>query len=91
AKVNDESVQPRVEEIKEKLKMFERQDIFNFDETSLFYKQPPTRTISGQAVSCLKADKMRLTVGLLCNSDGSLKFDPIIIGKHAKSHCFNKK
>ncbi|OAD65925.1 hypothetical protein PHYBLDRAFT_175666 [Phycomyces blakesleeanus NRRL 1555(-)] len=91
AKVNDEAVQLRVEEIKKKLKIFERQDIFNFDETGLFYKQHPTRTISGQVVSDLKTDKMCLTVGLLGNSNGLLKFDPIIIEKHAKPLCFNKK
>ncbi|OAD68319.1 hypothetical protein PHYBLDRAFT_173321 [Phycomyces blakesleeanus NRRL 1555(-)] len=41
----------RVEEIKKKLRMYERKDIFNFDKTGLFYKQPPISTISTAAIS----------------------------------------
>ncbi|OAD80835.1 hypothetical protein PHYBLDRAFT_104648 [Phycomyces blakesleeanus NRRL 1555(-)] len=81
----------RVEEIKKKLRMYERKDIFNFDETGLFYKQPLVSTISTAAISGQKTDKVRLTVALICNSDGFWKLKPFIIDKYAKPRCFGKK
>ncbi|OAD75672.1 Homeodomain-like DNA binding domain-containing transcription factor, partial [Phycomyces blakesleeanus NRRL 1555(-)] len=81
----------RVEEIKKKLRMYKRKDIFNFDKTGLFYKQPPVSTILTAAISGRKTNKVQLTVTLICNSNGFWKLKPFIIDKYAKPCCFGKK
>ncbi|OAD66758.1 hypothetical protein PHYBLDRAFT_118927 [Phycomyces blakesleeanus NRRL 1555(-)] len=90
APVDTMGLKLRIENIK-KLKTYKRRDILNFDETDLFYKQPPTTTISKAAVSGQKFNKTWLTVALIANSDDSLKLELFIIGKHAKPRCFSKK
>ena len=46
--------------------------IYNFDETGLFYKAMPSHTLACRSDdgAGMKADKCRLTVGLMVNADG---------------------
>ena len=53
------------------------EQIYNYDETGLMTRAPPDKTLS---VGAVKKQKERLTVGLCCNSDGSHKFKPLVIG-----------
>jgi hypothetical protein len=70
--------------IKEKIERYTHRDIYNFDETAMFYAAPPRTTISRQGFSGWKENKKRLTVGLLFNADGTDKwFDILMIG-HAE-------
>ena len=65
-------------------------DIYNMDETGLFYKMAPTVTIARDQVEGLKKDKTRLTVALTANADGTDKRDLFIIGKSERPRCFKK-
>jgi transposase len=63
--------------------------IYNMDETGLFYRLEPDRTLATERLSGRKKNKERLSIALCANSDGSHKLDPLIIGKFKKPRCFN--
>ncbi|XP_064475509.1 tigger transposable element-derived protein 6-like [Ornithodoros turicata] len=66
-------------------------DIYNFDETALFFKLGPTRTLSPTRFPGTKRSKVRVTVGLLCNASGTDKCKPVIIGHAQRPKDFGKK
>jgi hypothetical protein len=69
---------------------YEPRDVYNEDETGLFFNVLPDRTLVYKGESCdgRKNSKDRLTVLLCVNSDGSDKQVPIVIGKSPKPRCF---
>ncbi len=71
------------------IKDYEEHDIFNADETSLFYKALPDKTLHYKVLPCneVKVHKERLSLLLCVNMDGSEKLKPLIIGKYAKPRC----
>ena len=58
------------------------ENIFNIDETALFYKLLPSTTKATSQSQGQKIDKDRLTVAFIVNAVGNDKIKPIIIGKH---------
>jgi hypothetical protein len=66
------------------------QDIFNMDETGLFWKLTPNRTLATKARSGGKKSKDRVTLAFIVNGDGSEKLEPWIIGKSQNPRCFKK-
>lgn len=86
--VTSDSIQRQLRKIEELLETYNSADILNFDETGLYYQQLPRRTISSTPLGGLKKSKTRLTVGLLCNSDGTFKGHPIVIGNYKSPKCF---
>ncbi|XP_052255184.1 tigger transposable element-derived protein 4-like [Dreissena polymorpha] len=64
-------------------------DIYNMDETGLFYKQSTSATFFKKGETCAggKMAKERITVGLCASVTGD-KLPPIIIGKSKKTRCF---
>lgn len=66
-------------------------DIYNFDETGLYYRMPPDRGLATKQMSGVKGDKTRLTLGCIANADGSDIRKPLVIGKARRPHCFKKK
>ena len=77
------------EKIRDIMAKYERQDIYNFDETALFYTAAPRTTIAHGSFSGIKENKKRLTVGLICNADGTDKWlEPLLIGHAKKPDCF---
>jgi hypothetical protein len=64
-------------------------DIFNMDETALFYHAQPKRTldIKGERCHGRKAYKDGVTVLLCCNADGSEKLRSLVVGKFEKPCC----
>ena len=66
--------------LKRILSNYDPEDIFNADETGLYYRMPPNRTLSTLSnISGYKKDKTRITVLLGCNSTGSDKLKPLVI------------
>ncbi|CAF3330341.1 unnamed protein product [Rotaria sp. Silwood2] len=65
-------------------------NIFNCDETSLFYKLMPDRSLVINRNDCRggKRSKDRYTVMLCSNMLGTEKLKPVVIGKYAKPRCF---
>jgi hypothetical protein len=76
--------------ITEIISKYSAKDTYNFDETALFYSAPPRTTIAATGFMGRKESKKRLTVGLLCNADGSDKwFEPLTIGHAKRPKCFD--
>ncbi|UYV67858.1 TIGD4 [Cordylochernes scorpioides] len=65
-------------------------DIFNADETGLFWRLLPDKTLhfKGETFTGGKASKERITILLCCNMDGSEKMQPLVIGKAKQPRCF---
>lgn len=65
-------------------------DVFNMDELGLFYELLPASSyvIGKDRLKATKTSKLRLTVLLGANADGSEKLTPLIIGKSKKPRCF---
>lgn len=65
-------------------------DIYNADETGVFYQTLPNKTMAFKNDSCKggKQSKVRITALLCCNATGSHKLKPLVIGKYAKPRCF---
>lgn len=68
---------------------FAERDIFNADETGLFFKQLPTRTLAMKSKKCFggKLAKERVTCLLACNIIGD-KLRPLVIGKSKCPRAF---
>ena len=58
------------------------------DETGLFFKLIPSKSICKSAIKGHKNFKGRVSIMLSCNMDGSEKLMPLIIGKANKLRCF---
>jgi hypothetical protein len=65
-------------------------DVYNMDETGLFYRMAPSRTIAQRQIEGSKKDKTRITVALTSNTTGDDKLPPLFIG-HAKQPCAFKR
>ncbi|CAB4411964.1 unnamed protein product [Rhizophagus irregularis] len=52
--------------------------IYNMDETGLFYRLEPDRTLATRRLSGRKKNKERLSIALCANSDGSHKLTPLL-------------
>ena len=61
--IDESSIQIQLKNIREILKDYELKDIYNMDETGLFYRNTPSKTISRESVSGVKAAKTRITIG----------------------------
>lgn len=71
-------------------KNFSPQNIFNMDESGIFFNLLPNRTLHYKGERCHggSRSKERLTAVFMCNSDGSEKFPVWVIGKSKNPRCF---
>lgn len=69
---------------------YEEKNVFNADETGLFFKCLPNKTFAFKNDQCKsgKHRKERLTIMFCANMDGSEKIKPLVIGKSKKPRCF---
>jgi hypothetical protein len=67
---------------------YKLRDIFNADETGLFYRVLPIKsmTVRGEKAKGGKKSKERITVLLACSAGE--KFTPFVIGDSANPRCF---
>ncbi|XP_061164992.1 tigger transposable element-derived protein 6-like [Saccostrea echinata] len=71
------------------IKNYELKNVFNIDETGLFYRLLPDRSLTtADATKGVKKIKDRITIALCCNADGSEKLKPFVIGKAGNPRCF---
>ncbi len=68
---------------------YKLQDIFNADETGLFYRALPSRSLVSKGDDCKggKKSKERMTVLLACSAVGE-KLTTSVIGHSANPRCF---
>lgn len=69
---------------------FDKNDIFNADETGLFFKCLPNKTLAFKSEKCFggKCSKERITVMIGSNMTGSEKLKLLVIGKAKNPRCF---
>ncbi|XP_054724207.1 uncharacterized protein LOC129234248 [Uloborus diversus] len=63
-------------------------DVYNMDESGLFYRLQPDKILSNGAVKGCKKAKDRVSLVFCTNVDGSDKRTVSVIGKAAKPRCF---
>jgi Tc5 transposase DNA-binding domain/DDE superfamily endonuclease len=88
AHVDLEIIDYERERIAKELKEFNLSDIYNMDETGLYFRGSLARSISNKPMKGRKPEKERITVMLCCNADGTDKRKPIVIGKSKSPRCF---
>ncbi|KII62327.1 Tigger transposable element-derived protein 4 [Thelohanellus kitauei] len=69
---------------------YEAKDIFNANETGLYWRVIPEGTLSSKnsLTAACKMAKERVTLFIPCNMDGSEKLKPPTIGKSKNPRCF---
>lgn len=72
------------------LKKFHPNDVYNLDETGLYFRATPDycMTLKKNPHSAGNKIKERITVALCCNMSGSDKRRPVVIGKSKTPRCF---
>ncbi|CAB4481139.1 unnamed protein product [Rhizophagus irregularis] len=60
------------------LAKYDKEDIYNADETGLFFRMEPNQTLSTGAVAGRKMDKSRVSVLFCANATGSHKIRPLL-------------
>ena len=73
------------------IQQYHPNDVFNADETGLFYNMPPNKTIGSSPPPGLKKNKARITILFACNSTGTEKLEPFFIGHSQQPHAFKKQ
>lgn len=76
--------------IRRLLASYPPQDIFNCDESGLYWKLFPDRSLSTRSLPGHKKDKVRISILFACNSDGSERLPLWIIGKAKKPRAFSQ-
>jgi hypothetical protein len=90
ASVNAEIVEDGRRKLREVLREYSPDRIYNMDETGLFFRLEPNKTLATGPVSGTKKGKQRITVALCSNADGTDKLQPLVIAKSARPRCFPK-
>lgn len=90
ADVNENVVKDWEEKLLSLIEGYSPSNIYNADETGLFYDLQPDKTLCYKNEKCFggKKSKMRLTVLLAVNADGTDKLKPFVIGRAVKPRCF---
>ena len=91
------AAEQKIQILREALHEFRSENIFNMDESALFYKAIPRRSYlmedegdkrqAGRGTKAMKC-KDRITIILCVNSTGSCKLNPVVIGSAKKPRCF---
>jgi hypothetical protein len=89
ADVSDETVADWTQRLPHLCKEYEPENIFNVDESGVFYRTLPDKsfTLKGEQCKGGKKAKERITVMLCCSLTGE-KLKPLVIGKAEKPRCF---
>jgi len=69
---------------------YAEKDIFNMDETGLFWRQAPSSGLATQARAGRKNDKTRISLACCCNYDGTERLPLWAIGKAARPHALRR-
>jgi hypothetical protein len=77
-------------QIRRLIASYSPQDIFNCDESGLYWKLYPDRSLSTRSLPGKKKDKARISILFACNSDGSERLPLWIIGKAKRPRAFTQ-
>lgn len=91
--VNKSDVRDWLEKVWPNLRgQYTDEQIFNADETGLFYRLTPDKTLKFKGETCAdgKLSKERITVMVATNISGSVKRQLLVIGKSQYPRCFKR-
>ena len=83
-------VEEELVELRKTLAPYAPQDKYNMDESALYWKASPDRTLASEDLSGTKKEKARITANFCCNADGSDKLPPWFIGTAKRLRCFQQ-
>jgi arginine repressor len=86
-----EAIRSELPALQQIIAQYQPSDVFNMDETGLFYCMAPDRTIASRQIGGIKKDKTRITIALCANSNGTEKRNLFFIGHAEKPRAFKKK
>lgn len=89
--VDQEAVQAAITNIQQVIAEFDPNDVYNMDETGLYYCLAPNRTIASGKVSGFKKVKTRMSIALASNATGTDKRPLLFIGTSRKPKCCGRK
>jgi hypothetical protein len=82
----DDLPQYRVE-LQDLLAGWDLNNVYNCDETALYWRLEPSKTLARRPLSGTKRSKDRVTVLLACNATGTSKLVPVFIHKFKNPRC----
>jgi DDE superfamily endonuclease/Tc5 transposase DNA-binding domain len=88
ASVNMEGAEDRMIELRAIVAPYPSKDVYNMDETGLFWKATPDTTLATESQSGTKKQKARISLANCSNADGSDKIPLWIIGVSKRPRCF---
>ncbi|KAG0431370.1 Tigger transposable element-derived protein 6, partial [Dictyocoela muelleri] len=74
--------------VNEKINLYGKNNVYNLDETGLFYKLIPSKSVCKHRKHGYKQLKDRISIMLCSNFTGTHKLKPLIIGKYKNPRCF---
>lgn len=75
-------------EVQAHLAQYPPEDQYNCDETGLFWKAIPERSLSRVLIAGTKKEKSRISLHFCVNATGTHKVKPRIIGRAKEPRCF---
>lgn len=81
-------VEEELQKIREAVNPYTNEDVYNMDESALFWKMTPDGTLGTEQSAGGKHEKARITINLACNVSGSHKLGPWFIGKGCGTSLF---
>ena len=88
--VNENDVSAVHKQIQDLLKEYKLWNIYNMDETGLYYQKPLDKDLTTRQMSGVKGDKTQITLAFTVNADGSDIHKPLFIGWACRPHCFGR-
>jgi hypothetical protein len=64
---------------------YDLEDVYNADETALYWKLEPNKSLARNSVTGTKKSKDRITIMLACNATGTHKLPAVFIYKFKNS------
>ncbi|EGZ29932.1 hypothetical protein PHYSODRAFT_470975 [Phytophthora sojae] len=77
ASADPKSVEAGRQRLQELVELYDPCDVYNMDETGLCYAMAPARSIGTKGKRGVKKSKIRITIALTANADGSDAFPPL--------------
>jgi hypothetical protein len=87
ADIDSEDVTKQMDNLRAECSTYALKDIFNMDETGLFWKLQPDRSLATCQTSGGRKSKDCITLALTVNADGSEKLEPWVIGRSKNPRC----
>ena len=66
------------------------EDVYNMDETGLYYKAQPSKTLAQSKIKGQKIQKERFILALAVNATGTDKLKLLVVGKSKCLRCFGR-